>query len=135
MIRRPPRSTRTDTRFPYTTLFRSCPIQDGTDICVFGVFDGHGGTFAADFMCSNIVNKLLETAEWQSGDRNPSALAAALRSAFIQAEEELRVLPQMQVRRVESKSRTGGENTVSVSYAAADMSGSAANVRSEEHTS
>src|SRR3546814_17355398 len=26
MIRRPPRSTRTDTRFPYTTLFRSlCP--------------------------------------------------------------------------------------------------------------
>src|SRR3546814_19372117 len=27
MIRRPPRSTRTDTLFPYTTLFRSC---DGT---------------------------------------------------------------------------------------------------------
>src|SRR3546814_1459032 len=25
MIRRPPRSTRTDTRFPYTTLFRSRP--------------------------------------------------------------------------------------------------------------
>src|SRR3546814_13324210 len=24
-IRRPPRSTRTDTLFPYTTLFRSCP--------------------------------------------------------------------------------------------------------------
>src|SRR3546814_17325288 len=28
MIRRPPRSTRTDTLFPYTTLFRS--IADGT---------------------------------------------------------------------------------------------------------
>src|SRR3546814_13180287 len=26
MIRRPPRSTRTDTLFPYTTLFRSHPI-------------------------------------------------------------------------------------------------------------
>src|SRR3546814_6451414 len=26
MIRRPPRSTRTDTLFPYTTLFRSKPI-------------------------------------------------------------------------------------------------------------
>src|SRR3546814_1363047 len=26
MIRRPPRSTRTDTLFPYTTLFRSCRI-------------------------------------------------------------------------------------------------------------
>src|SRR3546814_13359922 len=27
MIRRPPRSTRTDTLFPYTTLFRSCQRQ------------------------------------------------------------------------------------------------------------
>src|SRR3546814_13626695 len=26
MIRRPPRSTRTDTLFPYTTLFRSTPV-------------------------------------------------------------------------------------------------------------
>src|SRR3546814_4165092 len=29
MIRRPPRSTRTDTLFPYTTLFRS--LRDGAD--------------------------------------------------------------------------------------------------------
>src|SRR3546814_12312926 len=28
MIRRPPRSTRTDTLFPYTTLFRSCFEDD-----------------------------------------------------------------------------------------------------------
>src|SRR3546814_2909452 len=28
MIRRPPRSTRTDTLFPYTTLFRSVEIND-----------------------------------------------------------------------------------------------------------
>src|SRR3546814_6158230 len=27
MIRRPPRSTRTDTLFPYTTLFRSIPVK------------------------------------------------------------------------------------------------------------
>src|SRR3546814_9640226 len=34
MIRRPPRSTRTDTLFPYTTLFRSqtCESEDGTPI-------------------------------------------------------------------------------------------------------
>src|SRR3546814_3224983 len=29
MIRRPPRSTRTDTLFPYTTLFRSLEAVDG----------------------------------------------------------------------------------------------------------
>src|SRR3546814_15662715 len=28
MIRRPPRSTRTDTLFPYTTLFRSIAVQN-----------------------------------------------------------------------------------------------------------
>src|SRR3546814_5090835 len=31
MIRRPPRSTRTDTLFPYTTLFRSVPRRNGGD--------------------------------------------------------------------------------------------------------
>src|SRR3546814_7310457 len=31
MIRRPPRSTRTDTLFPYTTLFRSCADRRGAD--------------------------------------------------------------------------------------------------------
>src|SRR3546814_21027777 len=32
MIRRPPRSTRTDTLFPYTTLFRSPGIKQGLQI-------------------------------------------------------------------------------------------------------
>src|SRR3546814_9037732 len=31
MIRRPPRSTRTDTLFPYTTLFRSRHLHDRVD--------------------------------------------------------------------------------------------------------
>src|SRR3546814_8323101 len=33
MIRRPPRSTRTDTLFPYTTLFRSSLNRKGVLIC------------------------------------------------------------------------------------------------------
>src|SRR3546814_9689841 len=39
MIRRPPRSTRTDTLFPYTTLFRSKPVEVGAGFGV-GVFVG-----------------------------------------------------------------------------------------------
>src|SRR3546814_6286166 len=35
MIRRPPRSTRTDTLFPYTTLFRS--TADGADVVALPV--------------------------------------------------------------------------------------------------
>src|SRR3546814_13769262 len=50
MIPRPPRSTRTDTLFPYTTLFRSLRAGDRADRspCVFpenasgGVFKRHG---------------------------------------------------------------------------------------------
>src|SRR3546814_9835230 len=51
MIRRPPRSTRTDTLFPYTTLFRSKPLR-GAGLFTFdpnlvflvidSMFGGHG---------------------------------------------------------------------------------------------
>src|SRR3546814_13405138 len=34
MIRRPPRSTRTDTLFPYTTLFRSAVAEQRLDVLV-----------------------------------------------------------------------------------------------------
>src|SRR3546814_3461589 len=37
MIRRPPRSTRTDTLFPYTTLFRSARNDLGGGVDVVGV--------------------------------------------------------------------------------------------------
>src|SRR3546814_13056353 len=52
MIRRPPRSTRTDTLFPYTTLFRSCDPRRGCglfpdrldrdladDAAIYGILD------------------------------------------------------------------------------------------------
>src|SRR3546814_8892097 len=42
MIRRPPRSTRTDTLFPYTTLFRSA-MQDAT-LSACGISPVHQGT-------------------------------------------------------------------------------------------
>src|SRR3546814_20698358 len=40
MIRRPPRSTRTDTLFPYTTLFRSS--DDGVEVPIFRFTDRTG---------------------------------------------------------------------------------------------
>src|SRR3546814_1066767 len=56
MIRRPPRSTRTDTLFPYTTLFRSCEKKvegfgDGErgreiDAAAIGIGRGHARTGA-----------------------------------------------------------------------------------------
>src|SRR3546814_5710685 len=44
MIRRPPRSTRTDTLFPYTTLFRSC---GGGESRAVETVDGSGANIHA----------------------------------------------------------------------------------------
>src|SRR3546814_13132400 len=41
MTRRPPRTTRTDTLFPYTTLFRSLYGRGGDDLLVGGAGDDH----------------------------------------------------------------------------------------------
>src|SRR3546814_16461803 len=44
MIRRPPRSTRTDTLFPYTTLFRSFRLGRAAFMLLFEALrDGGGG--------------------------------------------------------------------------------------------
>src|SRR3546814_4513306 len=43
MIRRPPRSTRTDTLFPYTTLFRSADVyEQGAKLVMLGDNDDYG---------------------------------------------------------------------------------------------
>src|SRR3546814_13368704 len=51
MIRRPPRSTRTDTLFPYTTLFRSADAEfapahagEGDQVAARRPFGGRGAT-------------------------------------------------------------------------------------------
>src|SRR3546814_11304792 len=51
MIRRPPRSTRTDTLFPYTTLFRSFQHFDGR---ITYILDGHSGSIGS----SDVVTQL-----------------------------------------------------------------------------
>src|SRR3546814_8603560 len=48
MIRRPPRSTRTDTLFPYTTLFRSAGARRGRRDAGPGLFARHRADPAAD---------------------------------------------------------------------------------------
>src|SRR3546814_19730534 len=47
MIRRPPRSTRTDTLFPYTTLFRSLDPRGG-DVLLAELLQHEGARHAAD---------------------------------------------------------------------------------------
>src|SRR3546814_4884260 len=61
MIRRPPRSTRTDTLFPYTTLFRSAKLRRGGRHC------RRSGGGASSTHCSCRRNRSEEhTSELQS---------------------------------------------------------------------
>src|SRR3546814_11342888 len=48
MLRRPPRSTRTDTLFPYTTLFRSCGRSEHVDFQTEVSVEGEDGRLRPD---------------------------------------------------------------------------------------
>src|SRR3546814_12466357 len=89
MIRRPPRSTRTDTLFPYTTLFRSpgeglvapAGIADGATALLWSLGDqiNHGRTLRTNY--EQIKNKRALTREipWRDsgGTAPPRQLAVS----------------------------------------------------------
>src|SRR3546814_14420795 len=81
MIRRPPRSTRTDTLFPYTTLFRSTDGPRGQAMVDWLAADGDGRqrvfeAYIAVFMTKTLARraKLLPK---KLAEKDP-ALAAAM---------------------------------------------------------
>src|SRR3546814_5135597 len=88
MIRRPPRSTRTDTLFPYTTLFRSLDLCKALDVSSVTIrkdlglledknllFRTHGGaTLHNPYMTDRPVN---EKEKLQSAEKSRIGAAAA----------------------------------------------------------
>src|SRR3546814_9351382 len=77
MIRRPPRSTRTDTLFPYTTLFRSRPDRPR---CRSRNRDGGGASGLLPAGCG-IEPAAVEARPAQSVDDRPTAAHQAPRQA------------------------------------------------------
>src|SRR3546814_3165148 len=84
MIRRPPRSTRTDTLFPYTTLFRSIPgggVEGGLrELDRRDVRHGVGGFDRDHFM-------IAEGSEGVSRERNEAGLAGGFSAGGPRSEE------------------------------------------------
>src|SRR3546814_3807880 len=68
MIRRPPRSTRTDTLFPYTTLFRSAlPVRDFAGRCIAAIgISGPVWRMATPAMDEKVARSEEHTSELQS---------------------------------------------------------------------
>src|SRR3546814_17593629 len=59
MIRRPPRSTRTDTLFPYTTLFRSQVVGTTVSIALRHTLTAIGGTLLLLYLAPTLTFGLL----------------------------------------------------------------------------
>src|SRR3546814_18591043 len=86
MIRRPPRSTRTDTLFPYTTLFRSygARLALGIDLdddwtlrlTIMGQIQKTNGSFAQER--SNAVTGKLQTVQYNTASSKDQWLQAEL---------------------------------------------------------
>src|SRR3546814_8741506 len=66
MIRRPPRSTRTDTLFPYTTLFRSVTSTEPQVAYSHNIAYGPVNKAAIDKLDSKILRSEEHTSELQS---------------------------------------------------------------------
>src|SRR3546814_8863668 len=81
MIRRPPRSTRTDTLFPYTTLFRSAAVSCAFQRLVQGGFSDleTGGCLAHGEPRRDVCSRLAQLVGGDDG--TTAALAAALTSS------------------------------------------------------
>src|SRR3546814_10850156 len=71
MIRRPPRSTRTDTLFPYTTLFRSHESLDGA--CRHGLDPEH---------VADLARRAENTALGERSEEHTSELQSLMRISY-----------------------------------------------------
>src|SRR3546814_15631197 len=97
MIRRPPRSTRTDTLFPYTTLFRSNPYTFNPDspttynkMTSTTVYDSLGNPLAAEiyYVRTSSSNSAATTNDWNvhlivaGTELTPSSGASPMQLSF-----------------------------------------------------
>src|SRR3546814_18925990 len=87
MIRRPPRSTRTDTLFPYTTLFRSryptMSSHDQTMARQFRLSASHSSLSSFTQFCTDVSRRaVVASIKIDSLALNPRDLAASWRRSF-----------------------------------------------------
>src|SRR3546814_8350481 len=83
MIRRPPRSTRTDTLFPYATLFRSGPgrPQPIHDQLPAGVEVGHRPTPQC-IVCDPVLRRRRASGDHERSEEHTSELQSLMRISY-----------------------------------------------------
>src|SRR3546814_4796477 len=87
MTRRPPRSTRTDTSFPYTTLFRSLPdVRDGMKPVhrrvIYGMYDGGFRPDKSFSKCARVVGEVMGQYHPHRSEEHTSELQSLMRISY-----------------------------------------------------
>src|SRR3546814_7429085 len=84
MIRRPPRSTRTDTLVPYTTLFRSLPVVKGvgseraSEVLIESLQTLGGSGFLQDYP----IEQYIRDAKIDRSEEHTSELQSLMRISY-----------------------------------------------------
>src|SRR3546814_7871129 len=123
MIRRPPRSTRTDTRLPYTTLFRSAPAG-----LVPGHLTGNAGHQGHE---AHLAQVLLHHALGRAGQAQQRLVARGLADR----QDHHAALRELVDQRAGDGGRRGGDDDAVEGRLLAPALPAVAVARSEEHTS
>src|SRR3546814_9526072 len=91
MIRRPPRSTRTDTLFPYTTLFRSCKVETQRGLLIASIADrlfvtaNRASNAGRAMLCTEIDKRLtqkLAGVKFRRSEEHTSELQSLMRTSY-----------------------------------------------------
>jgi len=61
-----------------------------SDINLFGVFDGHGGSFAAQYAAAKLVGHIVNNRSWTDGAMSVDVLSSILRQAGLDVDAALR---------------------------------------------
>src|SRR3546814_15699553 len=82
MMRLPPRATRTDTLFPYTTLFRSHRVVDRQEIAVVRQVDRGADRLQHDAVaiCENLAARIVRGDRSREDDERLQRIALIIRS-------------------------------------------------------
>lgn len=86
-------------------VFVACPVDRMPSWCLFGVCDGHGGSFSSEFLAQNIPQLVAKEADlWsqRGGGATAEMLQGLLLSVCKQTEQLLRDHPRMKVEHMKS---------------------------------